>query len=135
MFEVGEFGTANGTLWIALLLGTLAIHFQFIGFARAIESAGLIRDRLSDSKSLSFLFVWLTLLISAAIIVMYGTPGAAGVNRILYWGNIAPAFLSPVRIAITLSIFVAAFLNVVDDVTRKCLAAIPDTSISGRRVA
>ena len=26
-------------------------------------------------------------------------------------------------------------LNIVDDVTRKCLAAIPDTSISGRRVA
>ena len=26
-------------------------------------------------------------------------------------------------------------LNMVDDVTRKCLAAIPDTSISGRRVA
>ena len=25
-------------------------------------------------------------------------------------------------------------LNVVDDVTRECLAAIPDTSISGRRV-
>lgn len=25
-------------------------------------------------------------------------------------------------------------LNLVDDVTRKCLAAIPDTSISGRRV-
>jgi putative transposase len=26
-------------------------------------------------------------------------------------------------------------LNVVDDVTRECLVAIPDTSISGRRVA
>jgi len=26
-------------------------------------------------------------------------------------------------------------LNVVDDVTRECLAAVPDTSISGRRVA
>ena len=26
-------------------------------------------------------------------------------------------------------------LNVMDDVTRECLAAIPDTSISGRRVA
>jgi transposase InsO family protein len=26
-------------------------------------------------------------------------------------------------------------LNLVDDVTRECLAAIPDTSISGRRVA
>jgi putative transposase len=26
-------------------------------------------------------------------------------------------------------------LNVVDDVTKECLAAIPDTSISGRRVA
>ena len=26
-------------------------------------------------------------------------------------------------------------MNVVDDVTRECLAAIPDTSISGRRVA
>ena len=26
-------------------------------------------------------------------------------------------------------------LNVVDDVTRECLAAIPDSSISGRRVA
>lgn len=26
-------------------------------------------------------------------------------------------------------------LNVVDDVTRECLAAIPDASISGRRVA
>ena len=26
-------------------------------------------------------------------------------------------------------------LNVVDDVTRECLAAIPDTSISGHRVA
>lgn len=26
-------------------------------------------------------------------------------------------------------------LNVVDDVTRECIAAIPDTSISGRRVA
>lgn len=26
-------------------------------------------------------------------------------------------------------------LNVVDDVTRECLAAIPDTSVSGRRVA
>ena len=26
-------------------------------------------------------------------------------------------------------------LNVVDDVTRECMAAIPDTSISGRRVA
>ena len=25
-------------------------------------------------------------------------------------------------------------LNVVDDVTRECLAAIPDTSVSGRRV-
>ena len=25
-------------------------------------------------------------------------------------------------------------LNIVDDVTRECLAAIPDTSISGRRV-
>ena len=25
-------------------------------------------------------------------------------------------------------------LNVVDDVTRECLAAVPDTSISGRRV-
>ena len=26
-------------------------------------------------------------------------------------------------------------LNIVDDVTRECLAAIPDTSISGNRVA
>ena len=26
-------------------------------------------------------------------------------------------------------------LNIVDDCTRECLAAIPDTSISGRRVA
>jgi hypothetical protein len=26
-------------------------------------------------------------------------------------------------------------LNIVDDVTRECLAAIPDTSISGRQVA
>lgn len=26
-------------------------------------------------------------------------------------------------------------LNIVDDVTRECLAAIPETSISGRRVA
>jgi putative transposase len=26
-------------------------------------------------------------------------------------------------------------LNIVDDVTRECLAAIPDTSISGHRVA
>lgn len=26
-------------------------------------------------------------------------------------------------------------LNVTDDVTRECMAAIPDTSISGRRVA
>jgi transposase InsO family protein len=26
-------------------------------------------------------------------------------------------------------------LNIVDDVTRECLAAIPDTSISGTRVA
>jgi putative transposase len=26
-------------------------------------------------------------------------------------------------------------LNIVDDVTRECMAAIPDTSISGRRVA
>ena len=26
-------------------------------------------------------------------------------------------------------------LNIVDDVTRACLAAIPDTSISGKRVA
>jgi putative transposase len=26
-------------------------------------------------------------------------------------------------------------LNIVDDITRECLAAIPDTSISGRRVA
>lgn len=26
-------------------------------------------------------------------------------------------------------------LNIVDDVTRECLAAIPDTSISGKRVA
>ena len=26
-------------------------------------------------------------------------------------------------------------LNIVDDVTRECLAAIPDTSISGMRVA
>jgi transposase InsO family protein len=26
-------------------------------------------------------------------------------------------------------------LNITDDVTRECLAAIPDTSISGRRVA
>src|SRR4030088_3285706 len=26
-------------------------------------------------------------------------------------------------------------LNVVDDVTRECLAAVPDTSISGKRVA
>ena len=25
-------------------------------------------------------------------------------------------------------------LNVVDDVTRECLAAVPDTSISGKRV-
>ena len=25
-------------------------------------------------------------------------------------------------------------LNIVDDVTRECLAAVPDTSISGRRV-
>jgi hypothetical protein len=28
-----------------------------------------------------------------------------------------------------------SILNIVDDVTRECLAAIPDTSISGRRVA
>lgn len=28
-----------------------------------------------------------------------------------------------------------SLLNVVDDVARECLAAIPDTSISGRRVA
>jgi putative transposase len=26
-------------------------------------------------------------------------------------------------------------LNIVDDVTRECPAAIPDTSISGRRIA
>ena len=29
----------------------------------------------------------------------------------------------------------SACLNIVDDVTRECLAAIPDTSISGKRVA
>lgn len=37
----------------------------------------------------------------------------------------------------TLDVFRARFrvLNIVDDVTWECFAAIPDTSISGRRVA
>lgn len=59
-------------------------------------------------------------------------------------GTRAPILVEPTRIARWSVDFVHdqfacglrfCILNIVDDVTRECLAVIPDTSISGRRVA
>ena len=58
-------------------------------------------------------------------------PGGHSISSTISLVVVAPLGECSIRLSAT----GFRILNVVDDVTRECLAAIPDTSISGRRVA
>lgn len=111
MLEIGFNGTPNGTFWITLLFSTIALQFQFFGFHIFRRRTDAMQDLFNkEAKYLANAILLTVISASFVIVYIYGTPSSSGVNRVLYWGSVAPSYLSPIRIAVTTSVFIAGYI-------------------------
>jgi hypothetical protein len=112
MTEIKQAGFANGAFWMLLICVIVTLEAIRFGYQFAQKLNGPTEKKPAGSLQI---FVALALLggvtaVSLAILYVYGSPLTSGVNRILFWSVIAPPFLSPIRILIFLTFFLACCL-------------------------
>lgn len=112
MLEIAEYGNQNGTFWV--IVSYFVTGFEAVGLGYRLGGVfhlGLGTKRLSKgmSKALLLLITVVTLVICAYIFVSYRGPVLLGIDRVTFWREIAPAYLSFVPTLVTQSLFFVSF--------------------------
>lgn len=108
MYEVDDYGTANGVFWIIIIFAIVGLESAHIGY-----KTNKIVNRTAQQKKINKIFlkifVYGTLTASLLILLVYGSPlhQEQGVTRVNFWGLVAPSYLSPIRILIFTTFFLA----------------------------
>lgn len=121
MYEIQAVGFANGIFWVVLLFFLVSCESQVLGliFSRRVcVSRGVLLSRTFEFFVAKF-FVYITLGLSFFILLRYGSPLLIGVNRIQYWGDVAPAYFSFVRVLVICTFFLISYFVVSSDGQRR----------------
>lgn len=109
MYEIGQYGTANGAFWLTIVFAVIGLESAYIGYKSQRKAI-----YTNFPKKLNKLFIksliYGTLVASFLILLTYGSPLNQDVTRVNYWGLVAPSYLSPIRILIFTS-FLLAVVN------------------------
>lgn len=106
MYEIKGDGNSNGLFWITLFFATTGFEAAYLGYITSSK-----KTAARPIHSLNRLFirtaVYATLLGSFLILAIYGSPLSYEVTRVSYWGLVAPSYLSPIRILVITTFFLA----------------------------
>lgn len=105
MYEIQQQGWANGLPWIVVLFSVLCIESSYIGY-RLVRFDFSVSHSNIIQKIFVITLISVTMLLSIYILLRYGSPLLHGVNRVKYWGLIAPSYLSPVRLLLVFSFYI-----------------------------
>lgn len=113
LYEIGEIGSPNGVFWVVLFFAVLGIESAYFGFRLSRIDGGVNFRKTSFDQRFAGLVVLGVVGLSFFVLLVYGSPWSSGVNRVNYWGAVAPAQLSFVGILINTTFIIAAglFLN------------------------
>lgn len=112
MIEIGRFGTQNGFFWVLVAYLVGGLEASRVGYnlaGRLRFGNGMLRPSDGINKLLIILFVGITLLLSAYVLLRSGGPVLRGVDRVTFWKTMAPAGTAIVPSLVSQSFFFAAF--------------------------
>lgn len=112
MFEVAEFGNQNGIFWVLVLYFVAGLEANGLGF-RAADYFHVGKPVQKPSKITGRLLILCitlaTLVISAYVFINYRGPIILGIDRVAFWRNLVPSYLSFVPTLVTQSFFFVAY--------------------------
>jgi len=112
MFEVAEFGDQNGIFWVMMAYFVSGLEVSNLGY----RLGGFFHFKFGVKKltkgtgKLFILFVTITtLIISVYVFIKYSGPILLGIDRVTFWREFVPSYLSFVPTLVTQSFFFVAF--------------------------
>lgn len=112
MFEVAQYGDQNGIFWVVLAFFVAGFEAAGLGYrlgGLVHFGSGVKKLSRGTGKSLILLIIVASLVICAYVFVSYRGPVLLGVDRVTFWREIAPTYLSFVPTLVTQSFFFVAF--------------------------
>lgn len=110
MYEIQRYGVANGVFWLVLAFAVMSYEFSYLGYrlnARTVLVGGGNRPSLQNSFFITSV-VYFVIFASAFILLRYGSPWSYELTRVQYWGEVAPGYLSFIRILLITSFLLVA---------------------------
>lgn len=125
MYEIGKIGYPNGSFWLIVVFVVSSLEFSHFGYVSALNSKAILKDYFSSiaQKNIIYLLIVLIILLSTFIVFKYGSPLTSGVNRVRFWGDVAPSYLSFIRILIITTFYSVAYLYVRNILTRRSVVS------------
>lgn len=123
MYEIQQQGWANGLPWVAVSFSVLCIESSYIGY-RCIKFKISVSHENIIQKLFVFFLISVATILSLYILMRYGSPLFHGVNRVKYWGLIAPSYLSPIRLLLVFSFYVGVLYFFYCKIKAKSLISI-----------
>lgn len=112
MFEIAAFGDQNGIFWVMMTYTVAGLEASGLGYRLAgfFQFRGGVRNLSRPlSKSLILLITTGTTLISLYVFISYRGPILVGTDRVTFWRELVPPYLSFLPTLATQSFFFVAF--------------------------
>ncbi|MFA5490890.1 MAG: hypothetical protein WC284_17050, partial [Candidimonas sp.] len=112
MFEIAQFGNQNGIFWVMLAYFVLGLETSAIGyqFARHVHiGQGVLRFSWASTKFVIYALTATALAASSVVFLLYGGPVLQGVDRVTFWRQYVPSFMSFIPTLVLQSFFFAAY--------------------------
>jgi hypothetical protein len=112
MFEVAEFGDQNGIFWVMMGFTVTGLEASCLGYllSGSLHYGGGVKKLPRGAGNFVTLsIITATIIISSYVFISYSGPVLLGVDRVTFWRDIPPPYLSFVPTLVTQSFFFVAF--------------------------
>lgn len=112
MFEISEQGNSNGIFWILIIYFIIGLETIGLGYRISGLSQSWLRVRRFSwdfDRTVIFLSTGAALLFSAYVFLRYGGPVLRGVDRVTFWRELAPDYLSFIPTLVLQSFYFAGY--------------------------
>lgn len=112
MFEIAEFGDQNGTFWVMMTYFVSGLEVNRFGYrlSRFFRFGGNVKKLSRRTSTSVILFITTTtLVISTYVFISYRGPVLNGIDRVTFWREFVPSYLSFTPTLVIQSFFFVAF--------------------------
>lgn len=112
MFEIGEEGDANGSVWVLLLFAVVGLECSAVAYNYAKKRCCLQRVEAPSDSMTTIVIVaasGVALLTGLFVLIRYSSPVILGVDRVTFWRTVVPDSLSFVPSLVVQTFYFVAY--------------------------